>query len=346
MYGENIEIITINLNRTSERQKVDIFLQSQDLILEKDVDFTIVMYKNDTIIGTGSLCGNVLKCIAIDPFYQGEGFSNKIVSLLINEQFNRGNTHLFIFTKPQNKKLFVDLGFKEITSVEGKVSLLENDPRGIEKYVEKLGTERRDGDVISSIVMNCNPFTFGHQYLIEEASKNSDIVHIFAVWENRSIFPKEIRLKLLKEGTKHLKNVHVHKGEDYIISNSTFPSYFIKEKNSIVKIHAMLDIQIFGKFIAPSLGINKRYVGEEPNDPVTNEYNLTMKEILPQYNIEVIEIPRLKKEGFVISASKVREVIKNDQIESLKQLVPSTTYEYLISEEAKTIIEKIESSNK
>lgn len=346
MYGENIEIRTINLNRISERQKVDSFLQSQDLILEKDVDYTIAMYKNDLIIGTGSLCGNVLKCIAIEPFYQGEGYSNKIISLLINEQFNRGNTHLFIFTKPQNKKLFMDLGFKEITSVEGKVSLLENDPRGIEKYVEKLEIEKRDGDVISSIVMNCNPFTFGHQYLIEEASKNSDIVHIFAVWENRSVFPKEVRLKLLKEGTKHLKNVYVHKGEDYIISNSTFPSYFIKEKNSIVKIHAMLDIQIFGKFIAPSLGINKRYVGEEPNDPVTNEYNLTMKEILPHYNIEVVEIPRIKINDSVISASKVREAIKNEKIELLKQLVPSTTYEYLISEEAKTIIEKIRSSNK
>lgn len=346
MYGENIEIKTINLNRISERQKVDSFLQSQDLILEKDVDYTIAMYKNDTIIGTGSLCGNVLKCIAIEPFYQGEGYSNKIISLLINEQFDRGNTHLFIFTKPQNKKLFMDLGFKEITSIEGKVSLLENDPRGIEKYIEKLETKKRDGAVISSIVMNCNPFTLGHQYLIEEASRNSDIVHVFAVWENRSIFPREVRYKLMKDGTKYLKNVYLHKGEDYIISNSTFPSYFIKEKNSIVKIHAMLDIQIFGKFIAPSLSINKRYVGEEPNDPVTNEYNTTMKEILPQYNIEVIEISRLKKEGFVISASKVREAIKNNQIESLKQLVPSTTYEYLISEEAKTIIEKIKRSNK
>lgn len=344
MYGENTEIRSISLNRANERQEIDNFLRSHDLFLERDVDYTIAVYKDDDIIGTGSISGNVLKCIAIDCNYQGEGISNKIVSLLINEQYNRGNTHLFIFTKPQYKDLFIDLGFSEITSVDGKVSLLENDPRGIAKYVEMLKSEKVNGSIVSSIVMNCNPFTLGHQYLIEEASKRSDIVHIFILWEDRSIFPKEVRFQLVNKGTSHLKNVYIHRGEDYIISNSTFPSYFIKEKNSIVKTHAMLDLKIFGEFIAPSLGINTRYVGEEPNDPVTNEYNFEMKNILPQYNINVIEIPRLIIKGLVISASKVREAIKTNQIELLRQLVPLTTYEYLVSEDAKLVIDKIKSN--
>lgn len=346
MYNNSFEIKTINLNRESERKKIDIFLQSQGLILEKDVVYTLAMYENDFIIGTGSISGNVLKCIAISPDYQGEGLLNRLITLLIDEQFKRGNTHLFIFTKPQNKKIFEDLGFKEIISVEGKVSLLENNPRGIENYVEKLMLKKKEGDIISGIVMNCNPFTLGHQYLIEEASRNSDVVHIFLVWEDRSIFPKEVRLKLVREGTKHLKNVYIHKGEDYIVSNSTFPSYFLKEKNAVVKIHATLDVKIFGEFIAPSLGINRRYVGEEPNDPVTNEYNITMKEILPNYNIEIVEIKRLTNDEMIISASKVRELIRKNQIGITKKLVPITTYNYLISDEAKQIIEKIMKSDK
>lgn len=345
MYENNIEIRKINLNRAQNRQEVDSFLQRHDLILEKDVDFTLAIFENESIIGTGSLSGNVLKCIALDPNYQGEGLANKIISMLINEQFQRGNTHLFIFTKPKNKDVFIDMGFKEITSVEDKVSLLENDPEGLDKYIEKLQIKRHKGSIISSIVMNCNPFTFGHQYLIEEASRNSDVVHIFVVWEDRSIFPKEVRYKLVQQGTQHLENVYIHKGEDYIISNSTFPSYFIKEKNSVVKTHAMLDLKIFGEFIAPALGINRRYVGEEPNDPVTYEYNRMMQELLPMYNIEFVEIPRLSNEGFFISASKVRAAIKVDQYELLKQMVPLITYNYIISKEAEPIIKKIKNQN-
>lgn len=341
MFGQNVEIRTINLNSIRERNEVDVFLQKQDLILERDVEYTLAMYEEDRIVGTGSISGNVLKCIAIDPEYQGGGFSNKIISLLLNEQYYRGNTHLFIFTKPKNRKLFLDLGFYEITSVDDFVTLLENDPRGIRDFAENLKLQKYDGKVVSSIVMNCNPFTLGHRHLIETASKNSDVVHIFVVWEDRSVFPNEVRYKLIKEGVKDLKNVFVHRGKDYIISNSTFPSYFLKEKNAIVKIHTMLDVKIFGEFIAPALGINRRYVGEEKSDPVTNEYNLTMKELLKDYDIEVVEIPRIKNDEAAISASRVRELLKKDDFDSLKQLVPQTTFEFLISEEAKIIIGKI-----
>ena len=164
---------------------------------------------------------------------------------------------------------------------------MENNPKGIETYLEELRRRRRDGDRIGAIVMNCNPFTLGHQYLIEQAARNSDVVHIFLVWENRSIFPNEVRLRLLREGTSHLDNVVIHKGKDYIISNSTFPSYFLKEKSTVVKSHAMLDVKIFAEYIVPTLGINQRFVGEEPTDYVTNEYNKTMLETLPKYNVEV-----------------------------------------------------------
>lgn len=346
MYLKNIQFRTINLNRSYLKKEVESFLNEHELLLEKDVDFTIGVYDEDTIIGTGSLSGNVLKCIAINPTYQGLGISNKIITLLIDEQYQRGNTHLFIFTKPDNLRIFQDMGFKEIERVDGKVSLLENHPRGIEKYVEEIKTKKVDGEVISAIVMNCNPFTLGHQYLIEKASKTSDVVHIFLVWEDRSLFPNDVRLKLLQEGTKHLNNIIIHKGKDYIISNSTFPSYFLKESNTVVKSHAMLDIKIFARYIAPALGINQRVVGEEPNDPVTKEYNLTMKELLPKYNIKIIEIPRLEEEKEVISASKVRKMISENETSALENLVPTSTHKFIMSDEAKAIINKIKESYK
>jgi [citrate (pro-3S)-lyase] ligase len=242
-----------------------------------------------------------------------------------------------------NKRIFEDMGFTEITRLDGVISLLENDPKGLTNFLKKLKKKRQDGRIISSIVMNCNPFTLGHQYLIEYVSNNSDVVHVFVVWEDRSVFPNDVRYRLVKAGIKHLPNVIIHKGKDYIISNSTFPSYFIKEKNSIVKIHAQLDLKIFGEFIAPALGINRRYVGHEPIDPLTREYNAVMKNLLPQYGIEVFEINRLEYRGLAISASRIRQAIKDDNLDSIKEMVPKSTYEFLISEEAKPIIDKIKS---
>lgn len=343
MFENNYDIRVINLSRSYERQEISDFLEKHDLFMEKDVDYTIGVYSYDMVIGTGSLSGNVIKCMAVDHAHRGKGISNKIITHLINEEYERGNKHLFVFTKTENKEIFEDMGFMEITSAFN-VSLLENNPHGIEKYAESLKRKRKEGSIISGIVMNCNPFTLGHQYLIEKASEISDVLHIFLVWENRSLFPKEVRLRLLEEGTSHLNNVTIHRGENYVISNSTFPSYFIKEKNSVVKIHATLDLKIFGEYIAPSLGINHRIVGEEPNDPVTNEYNSTMKELLPVYNIKVTELPRKMFGEDVISASKVRKMIKEDNIEALKHLVPVSTYTYLESDEARRIVESIKNA--
>ncbi|MGJ0847134.1 [citrate (pro-3S)-lyase] ligase [Tissierella praeacuta] len=345
MISEDIHIRTICLNNPREKAQVEEFLLSQGLNLEIDVEYTVALYEDDKIVGTGSLSGKVLKCIAVHPDYHGKGFSNKIVSLLINEEYHRGNTHLFIFTKPSNINMFNDMGFYEIAQVKEQVVLLENDPQGIKRYTKKLNKYKKDGNIISSIVMNCNPFTLGHQFLIEKASLNSDFVHVFIVWEDKSLFPPNVRFNLVKEGTKHLSNIILHRGEDYIISNSTFPSYFMKESSNIVKTHALLDLKIFSSYIAPSLGINRRYIGEEPNCLVTKEYNEIMKKVLPNYEIEVIELPRIIKDENVISASKVREYIKNNDLGSIKRIVPSTTYEYLISEEAKPIVNKIRNTD-
>lgn len=341
-YDYDLKILEMFTSK--DKEKVEKFLETQNLKLGKNIDYTIGVFYKDEIIGTGSLSGKVLKSIAVRCDFQGEAITNKIVSKLVNEAFHRGETHLFVYTKPENKVLFESLGFYSIAEVE-KVCLLENKRDGIKNFTEEIQKKKKEGDIIGSIVMNCNPFTYGHQYLIEKASKECDVVHIFVVWEDKSSFPAEIRYDLIKKGTENLKNVVIHKGRDYIISNATFPNYFIKGEEDVVASQTKLDVEIFKKYIVPALGINRRYIGEEPYCKTTNLYNETMKSLLPEAGVEVIVVERKKLEEKAISASTVREALSKDDGESLKKLVPQTTYDFFQTEEGKKIIEKIKNNN-
>ncbi|SNT14263.1 [citrate (pro-3S)-lyase] ligase [Anaerovirgula multivorans] len=339
----------VDLRNHRERMEVENFLRKYGLMLEKDVEYTVALLYKERFIATGSLSKRILKCIAVNPEYQGMGISTKIISHLVNEAYYRGNTHLFIYTNSENAYLFTDVGFHKIAEITGKVCLLENKRHGLESFVASLketsAAKQKNnnikGDKVAALVMNCNPFTLGHQYIIERAAAESESVHIFIVWENRSSFPPEVRYHLAKEGTKHLSNVILHKGIDYIISNATFPSYFLKEDKTIVRVHALLDLEIFKTFIAPALNIKKRYIGEEPYCPVTKIYNETMKEVLPSSGITVKELKRLSVEEVWVSASKVRKFIMTGEIEKAKSMVPQSTYEFLLSEEGQQIIRRM-----
>ena len=183
---------------------------------------------------------------------------------------------------------------------------------------------------IGSIVMNCNPFTKGHRYLVETASKNVSHLFIFVVEENKSEFSFEDRIELVRKGTADLKNVTVLPSGSFIISSLTFSEYFNKSALQDIKIDPTEDVEYFAKEIAPVMHITKRFVGEEPLDKVTKQYNECMKTILPKYGIELIEIPRVVQKDEVISASRVRKLLKEGKIEDIKELVPDTTLQYLI----------------
>ena len=331
----------INPHKERENKPIITFLEKNGLNWEKDIEYTVALLEQSQIVGTGSIAGNVLKCIAVDPKHQGTGVSNKIVSHLLHEAYRQGKTHLFIYTKPNNTNMIQDFSFYEVARVGSQVVLLENVSNGLEKYTDKLAKEKMKGDHIAAIVMNCNPFTLGHQFLIEKAASENDYLHVFIVWEDRSTFSPEVRFELVKEGTKNIPNVKIHQGKDYIISNATFPSYFLKEKSGIIEIHAKLDLEIFSNHIAPALEINKRYIGEEPYCPVTSRYNQVMKEVLPLKGIEVIEVPRKMVESRAISASSVRDAIRKDRWDLLEKLLPETTLSFLKSKEADKIIKSI-----
>lgn len=180
------------------------------------------------------------------------------------------------------------------------------------------------------IVMNCNPFTCGHRHLIEYAAKKVDILYIFVVEEDRSFFKFEDRMQMVKQGTKDLKNVVVVPSGRWVLSYETMPIYFEKATKQEAQVDASKDLEIFARYIAPPLGITKRFVGEEPTDKVTRQYNQQMQEILGDFGIELEIIPRREQDGMAISASSVRKYMQEGNWEAVRQLVPETTYEKLV----------------
>lgn len=346
MWMDNLQEQILRLTDESERHRLDTFLKSQGLTIDKDLEYSMVLTDDRRIVATGSFAGKVLKCIAVDNQYKGLGLSARIITHLVNEQYRRGRTHLFIYTKPENKLIFSELGFYPITEVPNRVVLMENRQGGIQKYLDEISLESGEVAQSAAVVVNCNPFTLGHRYLLEYAASRCQRLHIFVVWEDRSSFPAEVRYRLVKEGISHLPNTVIHKGKDYIISEATFPSYFLKEYENIVETHAKLDLTIFSQYIARALKIQKRFIGEEPYCTVTLTYNRIMHEILPPDGIEVEEVPRLTTDGIAISASRVRELIRCGEIQSAMKLVPESTYQFLLSPEAGEIIRQIQSASK
>lgn len=204
----------------------------------------------------------------------------------------------------------------------------------IENWFDEICTSYSIADNVESgaIVMNCNPFTIGHKYLVQTASSQVKILYVFVVSENKSRFDFSARYQMVKLGTQEFDNVIVLPSGPYIISSDTMNGYFIKDKlQSIHPIECyMTDLRIFGAVIAPKFGINTRFVGEEPADLYTNSYNQALKEILPDYGVKVIEIPRICIDGKVVSASEVRKLLEKKEFDKLAKFVPDTTLTYLL----------------
>ncbi len=206
----------------------------------------------------------------------------------------------------------------------------------IQAYTAKLPrpapkAEGSPPPVIGAIVMNANPFTKGHQYLAEYAAQKVDTLYVFVVEEDRSFFPFADRFRLIQEGLAHLGDkVLVMPSGEFIISSITFPGYFTKDTQQ-TQVDPSHDVMLFGLYIAPALGISRRFVGEEPTDFVTRQYNETMEKLLPRVGVQVEVIPRKTQEFSpeAISASLVRRFLEAEDWESIRPLVPETTYHYL-----------------
>lgn len=316
-----------------------------------DVEYTMVLYDaSDQIAGTGSYQGQVLKYVVVAPEHRETNAASVIVTHLVNRLMKQ-HQQIFAFTRPANTAIFKGLGFQEVATAEPLYTLLEFGYRSIRDYQDYLQSRKLPHATknIAAIVVNCNPFSNGHKHLIETAAAESEVVYLFVVEEDRSVFPFSDRWKLVNAGTQHLPNVVTIKGGPYVVSGATFPSYFLQKESVdlVIQNQTELDVRIFAKHIVPVLGITKRYVGTEPYSATTKAYNAAMQKILPAHDVAVIEIER-KADGVdadgrpnYISATKIRQALKEDTLAAIMNFLPACTRDYLLSAESEAVRAKL-----
>ena len=324
MYTE-FEIRELRLTMPRHRQMVERFLADNGLRLDP-VDYYAGVFALDgeELLAGGGLSGNVIKCIAVSSELRDEGMSNRLISHLISVAHERGCQNVKVFTKPLNRAVFESLGFRLLAEAP-KAILMETGTQGIEDYCRYLRSLQREGRS-GVIVMNANPFTLGHRYLIEQAMQKVAHLFVIAVKEEVSMFSCQERLFMIRQGCADLPRVTVCEGSDYAISAATFPTYFLKELSEASETQMRLDLDLFRRHIMPALNATVRFVGSEPTDALTSRYNELMREMLPQ--VETIE--RKTHDGTVISASAVRKALDEGSMKRALPLVPTTTVPYLI----------------
>lgn len=338
---EQFDVVTIRQQDQYSQRKVDVLLEKEHIKRDANLDYTCGVFNEvGELVATGSYFKNTLRCLAIDARYQGYSLTNKIVTHLLNEQHELGNDHVFIYTKSQYQHIFKDLGFHTIVHIPDQIVFMENKSDGFSKYLARLQLKHRGVGRSAAIIMNANPFTLGHQYLVETAAKQEDVVHLFVVKEDVSEFPFAVRKRLIEQGVSHLDNVVVHDTDSYLISSATFPSYFQKDADDVIRSQINVEAEIFAK-VAMHLGITTRYVGSEPYSHVTSLYNEGLKESLQDKGVSIVEIERKSDENGFISASKVRQTIKDKGVSAVKDWVPSTTYAFLESDESQEILKSL-----
>lgn len=343
-----MELIQLNPSIPRQRRRIEQFLGDNGLRLD-DVDYyaALVDETTDEIVAGGGLKEGVIKCVAVADGHKGEAVANQIVSHLIAHANADGHQCVKLFTKPQNRQMFESMSFRLLAEAP-KAILMETGIGGIKRYCEELESEK--GKVKSEksncelhhpnpstpqpimpqsgiIIMNCNPFTLGHRYLIEQAAQQVDTLYILVVREDCSMFGYDERKAMIVRGVAHINNVVVCDGSEYSISATTFPTYFLKSLSDASDTQMTLDIDLYRRHIAPALGATVRFVGTEPDDPLTRRYNELMKSMLP----DVREVARLQQSGVAVSASRVRKAIVENHLALAARLVPPTTVPYIVA---------------
>ena len=366
-----MEIQTLNPATPRQRQRIEAFLKRNALRIDDMNYYAAVLDDDGEMIAGGGLKDDVIKCVAVDDAHKGEAIANTLVSHLISHANQEGYGCIKLFTKPKNRQLFESLSFRllaeapeailmetGIGGISNTVEALKKIKEESEKYKEynkeckedskeckeeektnlntstshhhttttpqHLNTTPPRGGVV---VMNCNPFTLGHRYLIEQAAKQVERLYVMVVREDCSLFAYTERKAMVEQGVADIENVNVIDGSDYAISRATFPTYFLKRLDDAADTQMLLDLDLFRRHIAPALGATVRFVGTEPTDQLTRRYNQLMHDALK----DVRETDRLEKDGYAVSASRVRKAMEEGDMNTIRQLVPPTTLPYIIA---------------
>lgn len=331
--------MVVELNCAADVRAARHFIEQSGLVFEEGCDDLAGVFESDELVAVGARAGNILKMFAVEPAHQSGALLGEVVTELVNRGFGAGFAALFVYTKPEYATTFEALNFSLLASHE-RVALLEYG-KGLEHWLAALRPLVRPGKN-GAVVMNCNPFTLGHRHLVESAARQVDTLYLFVLREDCSVFPFDVRLRLVQAGVADLPNVVVLDTSRYAVSSVTFPAYFLKERDPVAVIQMELDLALFAARIAPFFGISRRFAGTEPYCAVTGGYNEAMKRVLPAYGIEVVEIERKLSGQSAISASRVRELLARGDAGAVAELVPATTLDFLCSAEAASIREGLQ----
>lgn len=161
----------------------------------------------------------------------------------------------FSLANGRYSKIYMDEYQDWIEKVRNQCSMVMGCNGAASKDTDSKGVNPRgtaSKGKIGAIVMNCNPFTYGHRHLIKEAGFRVDYLYVFVVEEDKSVFPFAERFRMVQDGTKDIRNVIVVPSGKGIISNSTLAEYFSKETLDRASIdNYEKDLYIFGAKIAP-----------------------------------------------------------------------------------------------
>ncbi|KIH75745.1 [citrate (pro-3S)-lyase] ligase [Geoalkalibacter ferrihydriticus] len=322
----------------SDRQRARQLIEAAGLRFEDDFDNLMGVFEGRELAGVGARCGNVFKMLVVAPDFQDGPTLGALITELMRAAGHAGHDAFFIFTRPQYATSFQALNFTPLVQ-HPQTTLLEFGD-GLRHYLNGHAALVAPGEN-GALVMNCNPFTRGHRYVIEHAARQVDTLYIFVVREDRSAFPFAVRKRLVEEGTAHLRNVRVLDSSCYAVSSLTFPAYFLKDAEEAGHVQMEVDALLFARSLAPFFHIRKRFVGSEPYCRTTRCYNESLKRLLPTQGIAVVEIERVMISEDAVSAYRVREALRNEAYETVRQMVPATTFRYLMSDEAQFLRDKL-----
>ncbi len=219
---------------------------------------------------------------------------------------------------------------------------------GLKEWEEQQKTIICTQNGLSCVVLNANPFTTGQRYLVELAAKRSAGVIAFVIQgrpesggkgnhENTGIeFPFTDRFDMAKTALSDLKNVTVLPSGPYLISRSDFPKGFLSEDFGAAPAHAVLDSMAFCH-VCNSLGIRSAFAGDEPRDELS-EIHLNALRIQCRENSIALKVAERKRIGErYISSALARQALADNKKDELKELVPESILEYLLTLSSRTV---------
>jgi [citrate (pro-3S)-lyase] ligase len=343
-----------------DRDEAKRLVESQGLSFEGGCDDVVGIYDGDRLVATAARAGYVLKMFAIDEAWQGGETLGQLVTAIADLARRAGHESLFVYTRPSSAASFEACNFRLLVAC-GEVALLEYGG-GLEAYLHgyrhmrealsgrdavpadaKAGLRATPG--ASAVVINGNPFTLGHQHLVETAAAGVKRLYLFVVREDRSVFPFDVRYKLARDAVAHLQNVVLLDTSRYAVSAGTFPSYFLRQHDEAARLQMEVDARLFGRHIAPAFDIGRRVVGDEPYCETTAAYNRVLASVLTEYGVALDVVPRLGDATGFFSATRVRAALACGDWDTVARLVPKTTLAFLRSREGAVIVRRAGARN-